>query len=279
MNKGRDTVLLEDVEEVRKKAMASGVVAAAVVDAPVEETEAEAEEKKRYGGLTARQIEKIVENTKVGVLSNSRFYEVKVCGGAFGCPRTLFDVRDLSDKMIEIIESCGVPEAVQARAKGPVLRHHKLCVSISGCPNSCSQPQIADFGVQGRARVAVGAGECDGCGECVRVCKEDAVVIPNNQPAFDYDKCINCGDCAAVCPTEAIVREQYGYSALVGGKLGRHPHLAYTLFDFADEKMLLESLRVVCEIFVNEVEESERLTKAVTRIGMETIEGRVRRRV
>jgi dissimilatory sulfite reductase (desulfoviridin) alpha/beta subunit len=178
--------------------------------------------------------------------------------------------------MIDVIEKSGVPETIQSRVKGPVLRHHKFCISISGCPNSCSQPQIADFGVQGRARPAVGPGDCNGCGECVRICKEGSVTIPDNQPAFDHSLCINCDDCAAICPTRAIIVEEYGQSVLVGGKLGRHPQLAQTLFEFTDEETLLASLQTSCEIFANEMREEERFANAVDRIGMGEIARRIK---
>lgn len=257
---GRDTITLADVEELRNKTMAGSELHA--------EAQADPQEETFHGGLTAKQIERIIENTRVQVLSDSRFYEVKVCGGAFGCPRTLFDVRGLADKVIAVVEEAGVPEGVEKRTKGPVLKHHKFCVSISGCPNSCSQPQIADFGVQGRAKPVLALGICHGCGECVRVCKEDAVAIPDNTPTFNRDRCIDCGDCAAVCPTQAIVIEQYGYGVLAGGKLGRHPQLAQTLFDFANEDTLLASLRVACEVFANEMLRDERFAHALDRIGV-----------
>lgn len=264
---GRSTVTIEDVEELHKQAVASGDIEV--------KTEPESGEETYHGGITAKQIEKIVENTKVQVLSNSRFYEVKVCGGAFGCPRTLCDVRALTEKTISVIEEIGIPEAVEKRTKGPVLKHHKFCVSISGCPNGCSQPQIADFGVQGRARPAIGDGSCDGCGECIRICKENAIAVTSNNPVFDRERCIDCGDCVAVCPIQAIVMQQYGFSVLVGGKLGRHPKLAQTLYLFADEETLLVSLRVACEIFISEIQTDERFADAIIRIGIEELLRRI----
>lgn len=45
---------------------------------------------------------------------------------------------------------------------------------------------------------------CLGCGECVRVCNGDAIVIMDNKAVIDPSKCIECGKCVKVCPYDAI---------------------------------------------------------------------------
>ncbi|MDO8588507.1 MAG: 4Fe-4S binding protein [Armatimonadota bacterium] len=228
--------------------------------------------------ISSEEIERVVAATpRSAVLSQSRFYEVKVCGGAFGCPRALFDVRAVADKITVVIEESGVAEAVASRVSGPILRHHKFSVAIAGCPNSCSQPQINDFGVQGRARVTLGPGPCTDCRECVRVCGEGSMRVDDAVPEIDRGKCIDCGDCAAVCPTEALVVEERGYTILAGGKLGRHPQLARELAAFADEDGFTAALRVCLGVFVNEMQPGERVADAVTRIGMENLLDRISR--
>ncbi len=263
---GRSTVTLKDIEELRKKTMAGSVEI---------QPENESNDELSGDGMTAKQIEKVIENAKVQIVSSSRFYEVKVCGGAFGCPRSLSDVRMLAEKMINVIEETGVPGAVEKRTKGPVLKHHRYSVSISGCPNSCSQPQIVDFGVQSRARPAVGKEVCDGCEACVSVCRENAIAVTDNIPIFDQSNCIDCGDCGAVCPTQAIVTKSYGYSVLIGGKLGRHPQLAMVLHEYTDEEILLASLEIACEIFISEMHAGERFADTVVRIGIDEILRRI----
>ena len=227
-------------------------------------------------GLTADEIEKVVASTpQSAVVSESRFYEVKVCGGAYGCPRTLYDVSALARKIISRIEKAGVAEAVTSRVTGPVLRHHKFNVALSGCPNSCSQPQINDFGVQGRARVEMGPGPCVDCRRCIAACGEGAMKVEDAVPEIDRSKCVDCGDCAVVCPTEALIRDRRGYTVMAGGKLGRHPQLARDLFEFTDEETLLAALDVAVDIFKNEILPGERMADAVTRIGVGEIVERV----
>jgi anaerobic sulfite reductase subunit C len=227
-------------------------------------------------GLTAAEIEKVVASTPhSSVVSKSRFYEVKVCGGAYGCPRTLYDVSALSQRIIEKIEKANVGEAVESRVTGPVLRHHKFNVAISGCPNSCSQPQINDFGVQGRTRVELGPCACVDCRACVAACGEGAMTVEDCNPEIDRSKCIDCGDCAVVCPAEALIQEGKGFTVMAGGKLGRHPQLAHDLFQFTDEDTLLAALDVALDVFKNEMLPGERMADAVTRIGVEEMVRRV----
>lgn len=214
-------------------------------------------------------------NDDARIVADEKTYEVRVCNLP-RCPRSFFDVSPVAKRMVDIIEKSRVPESVVSRVNGPILKHHRLNVSISGCPNSCSQPQIADFGVQGRARPVVGLGECNGCGACVSACTERAVSVSGNEPAFDTTRCIDCGDCVKVCPTEAIVTGEYGFSVLVGGKLGRHPQLARTLFDFANEQTLLAAFKIVCEMFAEKLQPGERFANAVDRIGVQKIARRIK---
>lgn len=258
---GRDVVTLKDVETLRARVTGSA--------GPIQDE------------ITPEQIEKIVRDHQPRAFADERAYEVRICAN---CPRSLFDVDALAGRLTDMIRAKGVPEAVQARVSGPILKHHKLTVSLSGCPNSCSQPQIVDFGVQGRVKPVKGPGECTLCGECVRVCGEGSIGLSGLErsesperpgPAIDHDLCINCGDCVRACQFESLVFGEIGFSVLVGGKLGRHPQLARILFDFADEPTLLEAFDLICDIFVDELQPRERLADAVTRIGVDEIARRL----
>ena len=251
---GRETVTLRDVEQLRARAMGGGT----------------------DGEMTDEQIEKIVRESRPEVFREERTYEVRMCAA---CPRSLCDVRSVAEKAARMIEQSGVPESVVKRVKGPILRHHRLSVSISGCCNSCSQPQIADFGVQGRARPVIASGTCTDCEACVTACAEKAVVVSDSEPVIDSALCIDCGDCAQACPTGAITTGLCGFTVLVGGKLGRRPQLARTLLDFADENALLAALQVCCEVFANEMEPGERMANAVDRIGVSALADRCAKRI
>lgn len=45
---------------------------------------------------------------------------------------------------------------------------------------------------------------CEGCGACVRRCKQQALSLVNGKSTVDPQKCALCGYCAAVCPQFCI---------------------------------------------------------------------------
>jgi len=45
---------------------------------------------------------------------------------------------------------------------------------------------------------------CIGCGECVKICKSDAIMISDNQAIVDNSKCVLCSYCARGCGEFAI---------------------------------------------------------------------------
>jgi len=60
----------------------------------------------------------------------------------------------------------------------------------------------------GGLQVVLDEATCNGCGECVRVCRFGAVELVASEvrwlPRFDPFACEGCGFCAQVCPTRAI---------------------------------------------------------------------------
>ncbi|MDL2218127.1 aldo/keto reductase [Christensenellaceae bacterium OttesenSCG-928-M15] len=45
---------------------------------------------------------------------------------------------------------------------------------------------------------------CEGCGRCVKRCKNKALTVQDGQARVDHDKCVLCGYCAATCPQFCI---------------------------------------------------------------------------
>lgn len=46
--------------------------------------------------------------------------------------------------------------------------------------------------------------KCNGCGDCVEVCRQKAIAIVNSLAEINQKLCIQCGACSEVCPTGAI---------------------------------------------------------------------------
>lgn len=65
------------------------------------------------------------------------------------------------------------------------LESCRAAVNLSGGPRKCNYA-------------------CVGLGDCVRVCKFDAMKIVNGLVVIDEDKCTACGMCVTECPRDAI---------------------------------------------------------------------------
>ncbi|MBN1602772.1 MAG: 4Fe-4S binding protein [Chitinispirillaceae bacterium] len=54
------------------------------------------------------------------------------------------------------------------------------------------------------AFLTVDESSCMGCGECVKVCEADAIILIGGKAVIDPSKCKQCGKCVKVCPNDAI---------------------------------------------------------------------------
>ncbi|MFQ5962832.1 MAG: 4Fe-4S binding protein [Candidatus Scalinduaceae bacterium] len=286
--KGKDIVTAEDVEYVKSSFMGA--------------------KNNKDISTDPFSVASATEEDKFEILKRSGEYEVEdgcpamyhidVCRGEdIECPFLIASVRGLLQKIKDRLREIEFSKKLINKIEGKILPHQRLKIAVASCPNCCSQPQIRDFGIHVRAKVFVDKDvECNGCGNCLKACKEGAIRISGlsnelqdetkgkhtrysggnkKNVTINYNRCVYCGLCAEVCPTGTIKTEKKCYRVMIGGKLGRHPRFADDLIDFADESEVIKALDVCVDVILSEKRE-KRFGTLVEKIGIEKFKRRIK---
>jgi len=72
-------------------------------------------------------------------------HEIILCDAIKGCPLQLTDISIISRKIESFFDSNSWNKFYKEKSGDKPLYHSKIKISISGCPNACSEPQIRDF--------------------------------------------------------------------------------------------------------------------------------------
>lgn len=198
-------------------------------------------------------------------LKGNKLYAIERCRN---CPNAVVDLERVAEIMQNIFDEVQFDQRQSARLQTDRPLHHQIFrAAIAGCPNSCSQPQIKDFGVQGQMVPAPGAG-CSSCGICASACLDGCITLATDGPVIDRDHCLNCGVCIRQCPTGAMGVSGQGCRVLAGGKLGRRPRLATVHLELAGNEQLGECLREMLEMLFQQGSLGERLGELLERSGV-----------
>ncbi len=155
-------------------------------------------------------------------------YSVETCFGPSGCPNRAVTWNETAERLESLLAGKDLKRHLKEKVGNSLKFHHEFRVTVADCPNCCSRPQICDVGLVGASKPAITGEPCSHCGACVEACPDKAVRLTDGMdaPEIDFGRCLSCGKCIKVCSTGTIGEASKGYRVLVGGKLGRHPHLA-----------------------------------------------------
>ncbi len=192
-------------------------------------------------------------------------------GGKTGCPNSCFPHKEVTEGLQALASDPRLNQELRDRISGPVLYHHVFRISLSGCPNSCSQPQVKDIGIQGQRVPKVERNECNGCGNCRETCPDKAIKIKDGTAFIDKASCLNCGLCIKACPSGAITAEKTGFRVVVGGKLGRKPQLARELCPIVGKEEIVPLVEALIGTFLEQAAAGEKFADLINRIGLENL--------
>lgn len=231
--------------------------------------------KQRFIMPTAEEIEKLEQAVERGNIMeglDTKYYMIKVCGGAAGCPLSVIEDKKIAHMMLEVIEETNLVDYMAAGIEEgrPSLSHHKFKMGIAGCPNGCSEPHIKDFAVIGQLFPVVGSDGCTGCGICLKSCRENALKLSSRKIKVDYDRCLGCGNCIEAC-SKGVFAGREGYKIIVGGRLGRHPRLAETLGVVDTQEELRMVFKNSLELFKAKRKQGQRFSHLVESLGIEEV--------
>jgi dissimilatory sulfite reductase (desulfoviridin) alpha/beta subunit len=198
-----------------------------------------------------------------GMASEIKGYQVDACFGPGGCPNRAVISDGLVEKVENVIRQAKLLDFLKTKVKGELKFHHEFRVTLSDCPNACSQPQIKDIGIVGACVPMVTDEECSRCEACVDACKEDAITLSTEDPCPQLDdaRCLYCGQCMPVCPTGTLVEGTKGFRVQLGGKLGRHPRLAREMPGIYSEQQVLDIIKDCIKFYKEHSRHGERFSQ------------------
>ncbi len=176
-----------------------------------------------------------------------------------GCPNVVLDTAAWRERVQEWLARGQVSERLRARVAGEkILFHHKLRIAIAGCVNGCSRPQIADLALVGTTTPQFDPALCSACGQCADACPDCALAVEDGPPVREAAACQGCLVCSRACPEGAVSTTGPAAHIMMGGKLGRHPHLAQRVLTTPDPDRAVAAMAEAVERYLAEAQSGER---------------------
>lgn len=132
---------------------------------------------------------------------------------ADGCPVGGADTSALIADIMGIELSAGHPVRpvvrCQARSSDRLGRAEYDSIETCGEANVVGGLQACTYG-------------CLGFGDCMVVCRYDAIRMDDGLPVVDYEKCTNCGACSRECPRSIIARVPFSEASMYAVACNNH---------------------------------------------------------
>ena len=201
-------------------------------------------------------------------------FSIETCFGPSGCPNRAIQEDRVAAEVEKVLDSKDLKAFLKKKVEGPLKLHHEFRVAVADCPNCCSRPQICDVGLVGASKPKITDEPCRRCNACVEACPDGAVHLDDSMeaPQIDFDLCLACGKCIRVCPTGTIAEAEKGYRLLVGGKLGRHPHLADELPGIHSLNEVLAMVDRCVSFYMAHLKKGERFGEVIEKEGLDALE-------
>jgi len=175
---------------------------------------------------------------------------IQGCAGSEKCRNAVIENDPILEK-ISLEAKTIEASSNHPKVNGNKIHSHRLfSASASFCPNACSRPQIADFGIIAASIVNITDAGCTACNACIKSCREEAIRFSApGKPEIIREKCLHCGSCSTACPSGTISASETGYRIFIGGMMGRHPALAGELPYVYDRDTVIELFKVCFGIY------------------------------
>lgn len=193
-------------------------------------------------------------------------YQISACFSSSGCPNRIFSIENLLARLEEELKNKDILGFLKSNVKNGLKFHHELRLTIADCPNSCSQPHIADFGIIAASVPKVLGTNCTLCEECTSACPDKAITLDhkNSIPIIDSNLCQKCGICSKTCNWGEIIEEKKGYRIILGGRLGRHPRLGIELPEIFSEGETISIFKWCLDFYIRNSIDGKRFSHIFT---------------
>lgn len=199
----------------------------------------------------------------------------KACRGTKGgCPHSLVDGRSVGRSIEDAVTDSMQVESASGQNHDGASHRPGLRIALAACPNACTEPQTKDIGIIATVMPVEVGSQCTGCGECEKICREEAIKVIDGEAQILAERCVGCGQCISRCPEEIIRSFGLRFRLLVGGRMGRHPRLAEELC-VLDGSVAAEAVRGLLDSIAHHAEQGERTASVVERVGITNLREQV----